>query len=395
MKMNCYLEKIEDLANYQHISEVILQVKEFSRFGKISIEQAHSMAKLARAAGKQVALEWDILMTENVFRQTIKLIEQIDFSLFDNIRVQDPGAVQWMIDHQQMTKVALILETGNHNYLGIEAWCKSLGQQLSKVVLSIELPHERLKNFCEKLHQRNIEVELLGLGRILLFYTPRSLLLPVVYGHEDDKEKIVHGEILERLASSEESPHKGFPVVESSHGTFMFHIKEHWLLENINELMDMKLDWLRIDLRFGKDKSLMIKIADQVLNPTTTFAQALKEIYPADLIKGFFNVNKTDVLFGKLKNMKLQRKDENYIGDVYEVLKEDCLIFMNRHKNLPIKVGLELVIINPDGKEIHATIKKLRNSEAKDVDSIAYEQLAVINYIGSVVARSQVYLKDL
>jgi putative protease len=395
MKITTYLEKKEDLDFYQDISEVILQVKELSRFGKLTLEEAHELARLAKLKGIMPVLEWDILMTENVFQETLKVVHQIDFSLFAEVRAQDPGAISWLQEHRTETKIALILETGNHNFLGIQSWCKHLGKQLSKVILSIELPHERLKTYIDELHESQIQVELLGLGRILLFYTPRSLLLPVVFDHEDKKEKIVHQDLVERLASSEESPHKGFPVVETRHGTFMFHIKDHWLMENIFDLQTMNLDWIRIDLRFGKSKQLMKNIVSliQQYNPET--ALQLKNDYPADVIKGFFNVNKTDTLFGKLKNMKLQRKDKNYIGDVYEVIKEDSIIFMNRNKDLKVLKGMELIIINPDGKEIPVTIKKLKNSEGSDVESISYEELAIINPVASVVARSQVYLKDL
>jgi putative protease len=395
MKITTYLEKREDLDFFQNVSEVILQIKELSRFGKLSLEDAHELAKEAKSKGFKPVLEWDILMTENIFQETLKTIKLVDFTLFSEVRAQDPGAVCWLQENCKQTSIALILETGNHNLLGIESWCNHIGNQLSKVILSIELPHERLKNYIDKLHQKDIQVELLGLGRILLFYTPRSLLMPVVFDHEDVKEKIIHQDLVERLASSEESPHKGFPVVETKHGTFMFHIKDHWLMENILDLMAMKLDWIRIDLRFGKNKQLMSKIIPLIQKYEPDLALQLKEDYPSDVIKGFFNVNKTDTLFGKLKNMKLQRKDKNYLGDVYEVIKEDSIIFMNRSKNIKIQKGMALIIINPDGKEIPLTIKKLKNSQGVDVDSINFEELAIINPVASVVARSQVYLKDL
>jgi putative protease len=395
MKITTYLEKKEDLDFFQNVSEVILQIKELSRFGKLSLDEAHELATLAKAKGLKPVIEWDILMTENVFQETLKTVKQIDFSIFNEVRAQDPGALGWLQENCKEISIALILETGNHNFLGIESWCKHLGNQLSKVVLSIELPHERLKSYIEQLHQLDIKVELLGLGRILLFYTPRSLLMPVVFDHEDNKEKIIHQDIVERLASSEESPHKGFPVVETKHGTFMFHIKDHWLMENILDLKAMKLDWIRIDLRFGKNKQMMTKISSLIKNYQQDQALQLKDEYPTDVIKGFFNVNKTDTLFGKLKNMKLQRKDKNYLGDVYEVIKEDSIIFMNRSREIKIKKGMEIIIVNPDGKEIPVTIKKLKNTEGFDVDSIEFEQLAVINPISAVVARSQVYLKEM
>ncbi len=46
-----------------------------------------------------------------------------------------------------------------------------------------------------------------------------------------------------------------------------------------------------------------------------------KATYPHDTIKGFYKVNKSDALFKKLKNGRIQRKDDDYVGEVLEIKK--------------------------------------------------------------------------
>lgn len=394
MKIVSYLEKLEQLPSLKEngVEEVILGAQEFSRYGKIKLENLNLWAKEIRKNGILPVLEWDILMTENVFAETVKALDKVDLSLFHSVRVQDPGAIYYIKNHSAKNKIQLILETGNHNLQGILDWANYLENCLDRIVLSIELPYETLKMYTTELHARNIKTELLGLGRILLFYTPRSLLAPVVFDHDDDKMKMmIDSENFERLASSEESPHKGFPILETKHGTFMFHIKEHCLLTQVPKLFEMNLDYLRVDLRFGKPISLFTQITEVINNFTEEKAQNFKQSYPSDTMLGFFNINKTDTLFKKLKNQKLQRQDQNYLGDVYEISKDKHIAFMNRSQK-PITPEMNIKIINPEGKEILTTIGWLKNSKLEQTQSIPQGELALINYMGKVQARSQVYL---
>lgn len=394
MKLVSFIEQLPDLATLQKsgVEEVILSGQDFSRYGKIKTEDLNNWANEVSKLGMKPILEWDILMTENVFAQTVQELKKVDLDLFSSIRVQDPGAIHYVMTQFPQKKLQLVLETGNHNLQGILDWATYAAGKLDRVILSIELPYETLKIYLAALREKNIKTELLGLGRILLFYTPRSLLAPVVFDHDDDKKKtMIEIESLERLASSEESPHKGFPILETKHGTFMFHIKEHCLITQIPKLIEMQLDYLRIDLRFGKPIILIENVANIVSNYHEEAALTFKNNYPTDTLVGFFNINKTDTLFTKLKNQKLQRQDQNYLGDVYEISKDKHIAFMNR-SNQPITPEMKLKIINPEGKELLTTISWLKNSKLELSKSIPQNELAVISYVGKVAARSQVYL---
>src|SRR5690606_1204270 len=129
----------------------------------------------------------------------------------------------------------------------------------------------------------SVPCELLGFGRILLFYTPRSLL-----GALAPEKLAMNGEIA-ALGESEESPHKGFPLVENQHGTFMFHIKEFCLLDFAQDLEKMGLSYFRVDQRW--DNSFLPEIATLTSNFDQEAFLELKEKYSQDLMRGFYLVN--------------------------------------------------------------------------------------------------------
>ena len=94
-------------------------------------------------------------------------------SKFSAIRVQDIGAAEWVRNELPEIPIHFIAETGNHNLTGLLRWHKYFGQQLQRFVLSSELPISTLIIYCRSL---TVPCEILAVGKILLFYTPRKLL---------------------------------------------------------------------------------------------------------------------------------------------------------------------------------------------------------------------------
>ncbi len=365
-------------------SEVIIEHKELSRFGKLNTSEFnHALSKL-KEKGAQVSLEWDILMSETDFASKASLLNELELDLIDSIRVQDPGAIEY-VKHNLDHKITLILETGNHNLRGIQSWIDHVGERVNRVVLSVELDKKTVKNYCENLE---VDVEFLVLGRILIFYTPRNLLSSLL--PEDDEKKkrrLVSNEFLEASGESEESPHKGFPLIENKHGTFMFHIKRLFLLDCLSDLKECGVRQLRVDNRFDSEDLLNKSLL--TMNGSCDVASFKKE-YPYDVIKGYFNTNKTDVLFKKLKNYRLQRKDESYVGEVLETNKAHYMAILIKKSS--IKLGDELKFITPEGKELVCKVHQLQNSVGVDIEKASVDELCLINYFGSVWPKSQVYL---
>ena len=381
MKFTTYAQSLHDLnlIKDQGLDEVILGHMDLSRLGKLSTEDFFFFSKRAQELKLRVIFEWDILMTENTFKKLkVDLVQFLDHC--QSLRVQDPGALEWCLKKTQLP-LQFIAENGNHNLLGLQSWTEYAAGRMERIVLSIELPRHIIEEYTEKL---SVPCELLGLGRILLFYTPRQLLSPLVEAKQSYYQE------MSAIGESEESPHKGFPIVENHHGTFMFHIKDFCLLDHLKELKSSKLSHLRIDFRWTAME--LLKDVNALMNSEGE-TEAFKEKYPQDLMRGFYLVNKTDVLFPKLKNHRLQNREGDYIGEVIEAeIGSHLAIFIKN--NLGIKKSDKLRIVHPKGEEFEVGIYSLKNLALEEVDLISAGQTAIIQFVGGVWVKSHVfYLK--
>ena len=96
--MNTYLENEEQILSFKKagFKEVILEPRELSRMGRLNLDELIRLAKLALESGLSPILSWDILMTENLFKKAEEYLKDLPFEIFSAIRVQDPGAVEFL-----------------------------------------------------------------------------------------------------------------------------------------------------------------------------------------------------------------------------------------------------------------------------------------------------------
>ncbi len=380
--LNTYLENEKQVLPFKKagFKEVILEPRELSRMGRLNREELIGLAKLSLESGLSPILSWDILMTESLFKKAEVYLKDLPLDIFSAIRVQDPGAVEFLKSHYPNIPIHLILETGHHNFESISGWIEHLGDQLKRIVLSLELPQKTLKVFLSKIP---CETELLGLGRILLFYTPRNLLSPSFNLRE---------EFAEVTGASSETPHKDFPIVENRHGTFMYHPKGHSLLDHAFELREMGLSFLRFDFRSEDCLSLLEKVGP-ILKSGIDFS-SVKNYFSQKCIQGFFKANKSDVLFKKLKNHRIQRKDENYLGEVVEVVKKNYVAILLKNQKEKIYLNDELEFKTPEGKIKTQKIHFLRNALLEDVKTGTHGEVVFVPHMSSLSVRTAVYKKS-
>jgi putative protease len=388
MNYTTYAQSVRDinLIKESNLKEVILSNKNLSRYASNNNEKLLELCKLAKELELKVILEWDILIVENDFEESTKSFKTIPSDLYDVIRVQDPGVLEYVLEETDK-QIHFLAETGNHNITGLKTWINYIGSRLERVILSIELNKTKLKEYRQII---TCELEILVLGKILLFYSPRKLLSALL-PEEDEKKtnQIVSDDYLSAIGESEESPHKGFPLIENKHGTFMFHIKDLFLLDKYSELQDINFDFIRLDLRDHDCIELLPQLA--LLKTDKEFSE-FKEVYPNDVIRGYFQINKSDVLFKKLKNYRIQRKDLSYIGEVIEASKAGAHIVIDMKSDQTLKVSDKLKYITPEGKELFCEVHSLRDISLNDCDSKGRGELALINYMSGVWVKSQVYL---
>jgi putative protease len=380
-------ELVSDKKLDSNLLEIIVGTSAISRYSENSLPDLEAMIALNQKLQLPLVLEWDVLAQESLFQKNVDLIGRLPLHEFKAIRVQDPGALNVIKEHYPWLKVQLILENGNHNYIGLTRWSEFLGEQLDRLVLSNELSREHLSKYASELKSG---LEVLAYGRILLFYSPRLLLSPL---KKEEIEKTLQNKNIEAFGTSEESPHSGFPLIENRHGTFMFNVKDLYLLDHLEELKSLNLAAVRFDLRFDESFNHLEKIAD-VFSGAKAHAEVieLKNNHVRPMIKGFYNINKTDVLFTKLKNKRIQRQDDNYIGEIVDVERDQQMALAVKSKNLSLKLGDEVQLVTPEGKTKVLSIKSLLSTSKVGVEEASMNDIVLLPFISGVVAKTQVYV---
>ncbi len=377
MKLVTYLRNEQEL-NLISGAEVLLAPREISRNAFLQLDQVNSLAQACLSLSLRPILVWDILMTEGSFQKAIDSLKKIELKSFYAIRVQDPGALNYLVENFPEFKIQMILENGNHNLAAIKNWVFLGGKNLERIILSIELPKEILKNYIFELTNLKINSELMGIGPIALFYSPRSLLNPLL---ENKKEEV------SAQVSSKESPHKGFKVVENSHGTFMYNTRDHFILDEIESLKEMGLTYLRVEI----EPSLLDEISSLLDDFNQEKVELIKGKYPNKLMKGFFLVNKTDVLFSKLKNYRIARLDENYLGEVVDVHKKKMMGIFLKNPKLDLEIFDSIEIKTPEGKTKSLKVLDLKNSSLEKIEKGSSGSIVFVPHLGGVSVRSAIF----
>ena len=378
MKYIIALDNKENLDILDHeLHQVVIGNRELSRNSKLSLSESIELIEMSHARNFEVFFDFDILATQEDFNSILEFFKELPLDKITAIRAQDLGVAYYVLNHSDCD-LHLITETGNHNLEGLKAYEEYFGERLKRLVLSHELNWEVLKSYKKVL---STPLEILGFGRILIFYTPRKLV-----SHYDRFEWI--NDQIEVSASSEESPHKGFPVIENKHGTFMYHLKDLFLFDRRELILESDVDFVRIDVRHLKD----INLARFLEEIESVDGKSLKAQYAPQSIRGYFITNKSDVLFKKLKNHRTQRKDDNYLGEVIDSLKGQYMA-INLKGGLDLNIGDEVEIFNPDGKTKILQFKNLKDSSGKNIDK-GSGGLVLTEYIGGIWVKAQIYKKS-
>ncbi|MEM7030628.1 MAG: U32 family peptidase [Chloroflexota bacterium] len=316
MKLNTFVSSIADIEQCvvcPQVGEVLIEPDLLARQGQLSYQDALSLADLARERGLRPVLVWDILMPEQVRAEICTQLSAWDLERFAAIRVCDIGAAWWIKTHQPNLPIQLMVETGNHNLSALAGWCDLFAPQLERLSLSIELPEEKLIQICQELP---VPCELLAVGQILLFYSPRSLLATPFSATEEEDQFVDEAPFIQAFATADQASVKHFPTLETKHGTFMFLDKDQFILDRFEALAEAGLHTLRLDLRHiskeGQSASPLIDIVQAMQTDPTT----LRKSWPRKTRAPFFKANKTTAQFSRMKSPLHMLRDDSCLAEV-------------------------------------------------------------------------------
>lgn len=353
------------------LQEIILKARGFSWDGGPELEEVLALAHQLEGE-KRVLLDWDISMTERTMEWCTERLERVDLSPLHAIRLKDVGALGWFRSRKDIPcRIHLNLEGLAHNERSLLAWVRTAGVGLERVILSLELDRIRLERYLHLLGQRGIEGEILGLGPIPLFYSPRALL-----------GGIDAGEMTQ--VWSEEERRRPFLALERERGTRLFLGRDLNLLEYAGELEAMGLGAFRVDINH-----LPQEVGEKIFSP---LSQGRWDIsYPRPGTLGFFVGNKTDALFKRLKNEHLPPREGNFVGEVRDTKRGAYTGFWRRHGACTLRVGDSFSMATPTGAIKRAKVSWLKNTLGQNLEETAEEGLFYLQGLSGASVGSRLY----
>ena len=313
------------------IREVIVEHSRLSQLGGLPTNDLIHLTDQLKQREFSVFLQWDRLMTEPELRECLQVLKRLRPLPFDAIRVQDAGAAEWVRTHETDTALHLIAESGHHNLASIDRLAKHFGPQ--RVVVSPELASAQISEYTNKV---NAPIEVLGLGSLLLYHTPRKLLSTRF--SKDSTQSLRNPEHLQNN-----------PVVESQHGTFLFDRRDLFLLDQLDQLESIGVFVTRIDLRLKRDFSIIEKIDAVVQASDPSERDQFKKTWPQQTTHGFFRANRTDRAFRYLSNPYLRPAGSQPVGTVLETNRASGIVIMVHE---PFHEGEILHCITPQGQSV-------------------------------------------
>ena len=126
----------------------------------------------------------------------------------------------------------------------------------------------------------------------------------------------------------------------------MLNPKKQSLLQVMDEVIEGVALVFRVDQRL-----LPFDLCEFTFDSENLAQKAPREKF----IRGYFNVNKTDKIFVKLKNHRLQRRDENFVGTVVDVKKDQFIAIKVENKKANLAIDKLIEFTTPEEKESNAS----------------------------------------
>jgi putative protease len=363
-------DDIERVADLPLVRDVLIEPLQLARLGNLEWPATLGLAALAQTKSLNPILVWDILMTQAEFRTIASALRAEDFARFGAIRVADLGAAHWVINNTDRN-IELICEAGSHNIDALCVWCDIFKDRLVRLVVSHEIPENDLADLCRQVPCR---IEILGAGRIEMFYSPRPLLSKNFELGADGRKEVT--------VSSPDSHNRPFPVVETGHGTMMYLHRDRFILDRCKKFIEMGVASLRVDLRHLSS----VGHADDGIEAVVRAIESMEvPHWPHATSAPFRQANNTLRSSARIRERLDRVRSSACIAQVIASESERYTVFQVVRAS-EIKSGLQVII--PTGEEMVLPTTNFRDSSNNPVSSFVPGQVLVTPWIRKLVPGS-------
>lgn len=291
----------------------------------------------------------------------------------DALIIADPGVVLLAREICPGIDIHISTQANNTNYLTYRFWHS---QGAKRVVSARELSMEELKELRQNIPDE-LEIETFVHGAMCISYSGRCLLSSFLTGRDANQGACTHPCRWKYAVMEETRPGEYFPVYENERGTYIFNSRDLCMLEHIPELLDAGIDSFKVEGR--------MKTALYVATVARTYRRAIDDClasveryrenlpwYLEQITSCTYRLFTTGFFFGKpdeqaqIYENNTYEQGYTYLGLVNSCMEDGAILTEQRNK---FSVGEEIEIMKPDGRNIPAEVKDIRDEEGNPMES--------------------------
>ena len=291
----------------------------------------------------------------------------------DALIISDPGVFTIAKEVCPEIEIHISTQANNTNYMTYLFWHR-LGAK--RVVSARELSIEEIKEIRAHIPD-DLEIESFVHGAMCISYSGRCLLSNYFTGRDANQGACTHPCRWKYAVVEESRPGEYLPVEENERGTYIFNSKDLCMIEHIPELFEAGIDSFKIEGR--------MKTALYVAVVARTYRQAIDDYmkdpalyaskipyYQEEISKCTYRQFTTGFFFGKpthetqIYDSNTYVKEYTYLGIVEAVNAEGMYKLEQKNK---FYVGETIEIMKPDGRNILAQVKGMKDAEGNPMES--------------------------
>ncbi len=278
-----------------------------------------------------------------IFVNTIKELNP------DGVIISDPGVFQFVHERIPHLPIHISTQANISSYLTVNFW-KNMGA--AQCVMARETSFSEIKEIKQKCP--DIKIEMFIHGAMCISYSGRCLISAFMASRSANHGACAHScrWKYKMYLEEQERPGKYYPIEEDDKGTYFFNSKDLCLMPKLNEILDAKIDSLKIE---GRNKSEYYvaqtariyrkAIDDYYKNPSAwnseIYMKELETLQNRRYTLGFFNGVPDDA--AQDYNDTGSKSDYRNCGFVREV-KDNIITLELRHK---LSKGDQIDLLSP------------------------------------------------
>lgn len=253
-------------------------------------EELKDAVNYAKKNNKKIWVTLDIIPHNEELEGLGEYVKFLEIIGVHGVMVGDLGVFQ-IVRESSNLKISVLTQASNTNFRSVRMWYK-LGA--SRVILAREISIENVKDIRRKVPQ--MELEIYVHGAMHMSTSGRSLLT----SYMSSKEENLDSNSAQWKYSVEEQTRPGeyMPVFEDEHGTHIFHSKDLCSIENLDKILELGVDAIRIEGRMMDNDYLATSVRvykegiDDFYNGNfkvkKEWLEDLKKFSPREFTRGFY-----------------------------------------------------------------------------------------------------------